>query len=70
MIIIKLDNEVDHLEINVQAEKSLYTYQIDAVNMQIMNRNAEQFDGISLSDSLGNTIVLETWLQQVNRKII
>jgi predicted dehydrogenase len=51
-------------EINVTAEKSLYTYQIDCVNSQIMKKDF--FDGISLSDSLGNTVVLETWLQQVN----
>lgn len=64
-ILIQLTNEPAPIEINVNAEKSLYTYQIDCVNTQIINRDALKFDGISLSDSLGNTIILETWLQQV-----
>lgn len=64
-ILIYLSNESIPIEITVNAEKSLYTYQIDFTNMQIMKRDRENFEGISLLDSLANTIVLETWLQQV-----
>ncbi len=65
VIMIQFNNEAAPIEINVSAEKSLYTYQIDCVNKQILDRDASAFDGISLGDSLGNTIVLEKWLQQV-----
>lgn len=64
-IIINLNDDPTPKEINIKAEKSLYTYQIDAVNMQIRNKNA--CEGVSLLDSLGNTVVLETWRQQVMR---
>lgn len=63
-ILVYLFDDTIPEEINVQADKSLYTYQIDFTNMQIMKRDSAN-DGISLSDSLGNTIVLETWLRQV-----
>jgi predicted dehydrogenase len=62
-ILIYLNNEKTPTEINVHAEKSLYTYQIDLTNMQIMNKN--NFNNETLLDSLGNTIVLEKWLKQV-----
>lgn len=62
-IVIYLNNEIFSTEINVNASKSLYAYQIDTVNQQICNRDSDQ--GISLLDSLGNIIVLESWLQQV-----
>lgn len=62
---IYLNNEPNPIEINVQAEKPLYTYQIDFLNSQILNQSTNDFNEISLSNSLGNTIVLETWLQQV-----
>lgn len=65
-ILIYLNNEETPMEINVRAEKSLYTYQIDAMNIQIRDRNS--VEEISLFDSLGNTVVLETWRQQVNAK--
>jgi predicted dehydrogenase len=54
-------------EINVTAEKSLYTYQIDVLGKSIINRNKTKCDGISLLDSMGNTVVLETWLQQIKK---
>lgn len=57
-------------EIKVMAEKPLYTYQIDTVNAAIKNRNAGDQHGISLLDSLGNTIVVEEWLSQVKRNCI
>lgn len=63
--LIYLNNEERPLEISVRAEKSLYTYQIDWINMQIMHKNRDDFNETTLVDSLGNTIVLESWLQQV-----
>lgn len=62
---IYLNHETAASKINVTAEKSLYTYQIDAINMQIMNNGTDNFNKISLLDSLGNTVVLEKWLQHV-----
>jgi predicted dehydrogenase len=64
-MIIKRSNEDNPIEIDITAEKSLYTYQIDKAGTNIMNKNISKHDGISLLDSMGNTIVLETWLQQV-----
>lgn len=57
------------IEINVPAEKSLYTYQIDCINRNITQQNVSDSDchGITLTDSLNNTIVLETWLNQVKQ---
>lgn len=63
---IYVNNELTPLEINVNAENSLYTYQIDLTNKQIMHKNKDHFDEATLLDSLGNTIVLEKWLQQVH----
>jgi len=56
-------------EINVTAEKSLYTYQIDAINSKIQNDFSTDHDEVSWQESLGNIQVLETWLQQVQAKI-
>lgn len=63
-ILIHLNDE-NPREINVTAEKSLYTYQIDTVSTHVKNRMIAESSGISLLDSLGNTIVLEKWLQQI-----
>lgn len=62
------------VEINVTAEKSLYTYQIDALNNKILNNkirndNSIHDDEVSWQDSLGNITVLDTWLQQVKANI-
>lgn len=65
-IVIYLNNEPTPKEVNVSAEKSLYTYQIDSINTQIWHGDVRQFNEASLLDSLGNTVVLETWLKQVN----
>lgn len=67
-IVVYRNKETNPIEINVKAEKSLYTYQIDAIGKNIMNRDTSGDDGISLADSMGNTIVLETWLEQVKAK--
>jgi len=64
-IIIERHNEKTPTELNIAAAKSLYTYQIDTVNLNINKKALLDDDGISLLDSLGNTIVLENWLQQV-----
>jgi predicted dehydrogenase len=64
-IIVYRNDEENPREINVTAEKSLYTYQIDTVSTNIINANRLKDDGVALSDSLGNTIVLEKWLQQI-----
>lgn len=71
-IVIYRNNEKNSIEINVRAEKSLYTYQIDAVGQNIMKKEYAQSkqNEVSLLDSLGNTIVLEKWLQQVKVKNI
>lgn len=64
-ILIYLNDETTPSEINVNAEKSLYTYKIDLANMHIMNNSIDDFKEKTLLDSLGNTIVLENWVQQV-----
>lgn len=64
-LLITLHHQKMPVEINVTAEKPLYTYQIDYTNMQILQREKRGYTDASLTDSLGNTIVLETWLQQV-----
>jgi len=53
------------IEIQVAAEKSLYTYQIDTISSSILEHNNTVIDGVSLQDSLGNIAVLENWLQQI-----
>ncbi|HAZ7574625.1 Gfo/Idh/MocA family oxidoreductase [Legionella sp. PATHC032] len=64
-ICIYLNNESIPKEISVNAEKSLYTYQIDFINEQILNGDSKQFNRSSLLESMGNAIVLETWLEQI-----
>jgi predicted dehydrogenase len=67
-IIICRNIEKNPIEINVKTAKSLYTYQIDIIGKNIMNMDMSGDGGISLLDSMGNTIVLETWLEQVKTK--
>jgi len=64
-LLIYSNQETAPSEISVSAEKSLYTYQIDLTNMHIMNKDMYNFNESTLLSSLGNTIVLENWLQQV-----
>jgi len=64
-LIITLHNEPKPIEINITAENSLYTYQIDFTNNQILENKTRKFDEKLLLDSLHNTIALETWLDQV-----
>lgn len=64
-IIIHYNNEKKTEEINVMAEKSLYTYQIDAMSNKIRNDNSTYHGEVTWQDSLGNITILDTWLQQV-----
>jgi predicted dehydrogenase len=63
VIRIHLDAEESPREIIINADKPLYTYQIDALNSLIANKN--DMPAISLTDSMENTRVLETWREQV-----
>lgn len=63
--IIQRYDEKEPIEIKVSSEKLLYTYQIDTVNDCIIKRDLSAQEAISLSDSLGNSIVLETWINQI-----
>lgn len=58
------------IEINVTADKPLYTYQINTMNNNVLNGNILQADGISLQDSLGNVHVLESWFKQVKNNYL
>lgn len=70
-ILIQLNDQVNPIEINVTANKSLYTYQIDLVSRSIMNKlNSVDFPGISWVDSVGNIAVLDAWRQQVTTEKI
>lgn len=53
-------------EILIQADKPLYTYQIDHVNQQILQGDS-QSTLLSWQDSIGNVKVLESWLHQVQK---
>lgn len=64
-IIISRHNEKAPQEITVTAEKSLYTYQIDAVSQHIIDGKIQNYDDMSWQDSIGNAKVLDTWFQQV-----
>lgn len=52
-------------EISVDAEKPLYTYQIDVMNDAILKDDQGSDAGISWHESIGNMAVLEAWLQQI-----
>jgi predicted dehydrogenase len=70
-LLIFRNGESEPQELNITAEKSLYTYQIDIVSENIKyKKNKVENTGISLLDSLGNTIVIEKWLEQVKGPVI
>lgn len=49
------------------AEKSLYTYQIDAVNRHIISRQfTPNAEAVTWEHSLGNIAVLEKWIKQAS----
>lgn len=64
IFIFRNDNK-NPIEINVTAEKSLYTYQIDVVGNYVKSGDFKNHNKVSLLDSLGNAIVLEEWFKQV-----
>jgi predicted dehydrogenase len=64
-IIIQYHAEEKAIEINVTAEKPLYTYQIDAMSNKILGNVLTQNNEISWQDSLGNIKALDQWLRQL-----
>lgn len=68
-IIIKMFSEGDEKEIIVTADKHLYSYQIEFANKHIMQQSKNKYDKALLLDSLKNTIVLETWKNQLNKEL-
>lgn len=62
-ILVHLNAEKTSVEINVQAEKPLYTYQFDTVSNKILNQPL--VTEITRKDSVGNVNVLEQWLSQI-----
>ncbi|MDP1575043.1 MAG: Gfo/Idh/MocA family oxidoreductase [Coxiellaceae bacterium] len=65
-IIIQKNCDENPFEMNIGADKPLYTYQIDSMS-NIINKNHSflNHDEVSLADSMANTAVLEAWLSQV-----
>lgn len=51
--------------IHVQADKPLYTYQIDTLNRLIREGKNNAWDVVTWDESLGNVALLEHWRQQV-----
>lgn len=67
--IIQKHNDPTITEVCVDADKSLYTYQIDLANQHILNGSTNvSKNGMSWFDSLGNVIVLEAWRKQVEAR--
>lgn len=66
-IVIRRNKHEQPIEINVTADKSLYTYQIDAMNETIINGDAfsPRSGAVTWQDSLGNITVLDAWLKQL-----
>ena len=65
-IVIQKNNDEQLIEMNICADKPLYTYQIDAMgNIITHNHSFLHHDEISLADSAENAAVLEAWLKQV-----
>lgn len=61
----------EQFEIKINAEKSLYTYQIDEMNTAIMQGaiQSEQ-DVVTIAESMCNIEILESWLQQVKAHFV
>jgi predicted dehydrogenase len=51
------------VEICIDADKPLYTYQIEVMAQKIYKK--QSLSDISLQDTYGNAVVLEVWLQQL-----
>ena len=66
-IMIYRNDETIPFDVILNADKSLYTYEIDAVNQRILQLdNQKIIDIVSLEDSWGNMAVLEAWQNQAN----
>jgi hypothetical protein len=69
-IIIHRNDEKLPVEIEVTAEKSLYTYQIDTMSRKILGNVLTYDEGMSWQDSImGNITVLDMWLEQVKASV-
>lgn len=63
-LVIKIGDQTEIVEVN--AEKSLYSYQIDYVGHQIIEKiNEPKNPGVTWEHTLGNVAFLENWLTQV-----
>jgi predicted dehydrogenase len=58
-------NNAEPFEINVTADKPLYTYQFEVANACIQSGNFAQHDEMSLADSLQNVTVSEKCLEKL-----
>jgi predicted dehydrogenase len=67
-LLIRSHDEKAPIEINITADKPLYTYQIDTMNSKIQQNKMTEQNILPLLDSLGNTMVLEEWLQHVKTR--
>ena len=63
-IVVKRYNEDVPLEITVNADKPLYTYQIDVLGNKISGNHAVD-DNEAIQHSIGNVVVMAEWLRQV-----
>lgn len=64
-LLIYRNSQSEPEKIIVTAEQPLYTYQINAVNKLIFEKNFKNETLVSFQDSLFNTKLLEYWRQQV-----
>ena len=65
-IIIHRHDEKLPIVVTVNADRPLYTYQIDAINQRITHSQYEKtIDIVTLEDSLNNMAVLDAWQQQM-----
>ena len=69
-IIIHHHDKAHSVEIDVTAQQSLYTYQIDAMCKKIFSANyLPAHEKKNWQDTLGNVITLDKWFQQVTMPI-
>lgn len=62
---IQLNDDSERHHITHTADKPLYSYQIDIAGNAILTGKHHDHEGMSLQDSIGNTAVLEEWVNQV-----
>lgn len=66
LVVVYRNGENTGEEINVSAEKSLFTYQIDEVANHITRgENSPTSSAVSWAHSYGNIKVIEAWLEQI-----